>query len=61
VPRGKFIGTEKRMAILRLALAGRSKIEVAQRLGISTATVDKYWPTPPKKKADNAPIGNKAP
>lgn len=59
--RGKFIGTEKRMAILRLALAGRSKIEVAQRLGISTATVTAYWPYPTKKKADNAPIGNKAP
>jgi hypothetical protein len=55
LPRGKAIGAEIRNAIMRLALARRSKIEVAERLGISTATVDKYWPTPPKKKND-API-----
>jgi DNA invertase Pin-like site-specific DNA recombinase len=46
---GREIGAEIRNAILRLALAGNNKSEVARRLGISVTAVTRYWPIQGKK------------
>jgi DNA invertase Pin-like site-specific DNA recombinase len=53
MPSGREIGAEKRNAILRYALAGLKRAEVARRLGISFEAVNRYWPVQEKK--NNAP------
>lgn len=48
-PSGREIGAEIRNAIMRLAMRGHTRAEVARRLGVSFGTVDRYWPHRPKK------------
>lgn len=52
MPSGREIGAEIRNAILRLALAGHTRAEVARRLGVSFGAVNRYWPGNGKTKHD---------
>ena len=49
---GRDLNTEDRNKIQRLALAGVPIKAVAERMGISEATVRKYYPLPTKHKRD---------
>jgi DNA-binding NarL/FixJ family response regulator len=59
LPSGRDLNAEQRNKILRLALAGCTVEQIAERMGISKSAVNKHYPRPgkpqPHKNDENGP------
>ena len=54
---GTPLNAEARNRIMRMALAGVTKTQCAERMGLSVSTVSRYWPeTKPHKHDERGPV-----